>query len=90
MEGRCALPLEMESSLPTPQLDFQLFLCTMFCKADEMPFSTDYMEWDLRSSEQDRERTLELLMSVNKSNEAPPQHHGEQLLMVLLQWTVGD
>merc|ERR1712159_908274 len=32
---------------------------TMFFKADEMPFSTDYTEWGLRSSERDCEGPLE-------------------------------
>ena len=53
----------------------------MFLKADEMPFSTDYMEWGLRRSEQDCEGPLELAMIVDKSDDAWPQHrdgHGHQ------------
>ena len=42
----------------------------MFLKADEMPFSTDYTEWGLWSSERDCEGPLELMMIVDKSNKA--------------------
>ena len=42
----------------------------MSLKADEMPFSTDYTEWGLRSSEQDCEGLLERAMIVDESDEA--------------------
>ena len=46
----------------------------MFLKADEMPFSTDYMEWQmewgLQRSEQDCEGPLGLAMIVEESDEA--------------------
>jgi len=53
----------------------------MFLKADGMPFSTDYTEWGLRSSERDCEGPLELAMIVDESDEARPRHrdgHGHQ------------
>ena len=53
----------------------------MFFKADEMPFSTDYTEWGLRSSERDCEGPLELAMIMDESDEARPRHrdgHGHQ------------
>ena len=63
-------------SLSTPtQADYSHFKSssrTMFFKADEMPFSTDYMEWGLRRSERDCEGPLELAMivPVDESDEA--------------------
>ena len=41
----------------------------MFFKADKMPFSTDYTEWGLRSSERDCEGPLEHAMIVDESDE---------------------
>ena len=67
-------------SLSTPtQADYSHFKSlsrTMFFKADEMPFSTDYMEWGLRRSELDCEGPLELAMIVDESDEAQPRHRG--------------
>ena len=63
-------------SLSTPtQANYSHFKSssrTMFFKADEMPFSTDYMEWGLRRSELDCEGPLELAMIVDESDEARP------------------
>ena len=67
------LRLATPRSLSTPiQADYSHFKSssrTMFLKADEMPFSTDYMEWGLRSSERECEGPLEHAMIVDESDE---------------------
>ena len=42
----------------------------MFPKANEIPFSTHYVEWGLRRSERDSEGPLALAMIVDESDEA--------------------
>ena len=57
-------------TLPADYSHFKSSSRTMVLKADEMPFSTDYMEWGLRRSERDCEGPLELAMIVDESDEA--------------------
>ena len=67
---RFATPRSLSTPIQADYSHFKSSSRTMFFKADEMPFSTDYTEWGLRSSERDCEGPLELAMIVDESDEA--------------------
>ena len=67
---RFATPWSLSTPIQADYSHFKSSSRTMFFKADEMPFSTDYTEWGLRSSERDCEGPLELAMIVDESDEA--------------------
>ena len=67
---RFATPRSLSTPIQADYSHFKSSSRTMFFKADEMPFSTDYMEWGLRRSERDCEGPLELAMIVDESDEA--------------------
>jgi len=78
---RFATPRSLSTPIQADYSHFKSSSRTMFFKADEMPFSTDYTEWGLRSSERDCEGPLELAMIMDESDEARPRHrdgHGHQ------------
>ena len=67
---RFATPRSLSTPIQADYSHFKSSSRTMFLKADEMPFSTDYTEWGLRRSERDCEGPLELAMIVDESDEA--------------------
>merc|ERR1712224_1050038 len=67
---RFATPRSLSTPIQADYSHFKLSSRTMFFKADEMPFSTDYTEWGLRSSERDCEGPLEHAMIVERATKS--------------------